>query len=278
MTRLQGGNVSDLPTGAYASGDSSGDNTSKAKQVAAEGKHAAGQAVSDVKDTATEQAHRVGAEVGAQARNVAGEVRGKLGEQARTQNDRLVGSIRQTADHLDEMRADRADTPAAMVVSRVADGGRQLADYLDRNGPEGVLAEVQDFARRRPGAFLATALAAGFVVGRLGKSVAKAEAGAGSATSGKPAEDTFTSVTPPPPVQPVDYTNTGSADYANTTGAGADYIGTGTGTDYTGTGTGTDYTGTGTGTGSTTEYASTGTGTPLVVDDEYPIGTREPRP
>ncbi len=102
-------------------------------------------------------------------------MRDKLGEQARTQNGRLIDTIRETAGHLDDMRADRQDSPAAAVVSRVADGGRQLADYLDRNGPEGVLQEVQDFARRRPGAFLATALAAGFVVGRLGKSVVKAE-------------------------------------------------------------------------------------------------------
>jgi hypothetical protein len=56
------------------------------------------------------------------------EVRDKLGEQARSQNDRLVGTIRETADHLDEMRGDRSGTPAATVVARVADGGRQLAD------------------------------------------------------------------------------------------------------------------------------------------------------
>ena len=92
------------------------------------------------------------------------------------------------------MRGDRGDSPAAAVVSRVADGGRQIADYLDRNGPEGVLREVQDFARRRPGAFLATALAAGFVVGRLGKGVAKADPDAGET---KPASDSFVSVARP---------------------------------------------------------------------------------
>lgn len=218
---------------------STGDDSSQAKQVAERGAHAAGQAATDVKDTAAEQAQRVAGEAKTQARNVAGEVKDRLGQQARTQNDRLVGSIRQTADQLDEMRGDRGDSPAAAVVSRVADGGRQLADYLDRHGPEGVLQEVQDFARRRPGAFLATALAAGFVVGRLGKSVVKADPDAG-----KPAADTFS--TNYPPATPTYPTDTG---YTATTAT--------TGTGYT---TGT-------------EYAATGTGTPALVDDEYPPAT-----
>jgi hypothetical protein len=178
--------MSDLSTGAYAPASGTPDDTSKAGQVAGQGKEAATQAAAEVKDTAKEQAQRVGAEAKTQARNLASDVRDRVGEQARTQHDKLVSTIRETAGHLDEMRGDRPDSPAATVVSRVADSGRQLADYLDRNGPEGVLQEVQDFARRRPGAFLATALVAGFVVGRLGKSVAKADPDAGSsADSGR---------------------------------------------------------------------------------------------
>ncbi|GIM94017.1 hypothetical protein [Paractinoplanes toevensis] len=221
--------MSDLSTGAYASDSSAPDGTSKAKQVAGQGKEATTQAAVEVKDTAKEQAQRVGAEAKTQARNIASDVRDKVGEQARTQNDKLVSSIRQTAEHLDEMRGDRPDSPAAAVVSRVADGGRQLADYLDRNGPEGVLQEVQDFARRRPGAFLATALAAGFVVGRLGKTVAKADPAAGKASSEALTSD-YPLASPTP-------------DFAATAGAGADYTGT--------------------------EYATTGTGTPVVVEDPY---------
>ena len=175
--------TSTYPTASTYPAAYGGDEESKAKQVAGQTKEAAGQAAADVKDTAKEQAQRVGAEAKTQARNVAGDVRDRVSEQARTQNDKLVGSIREIADQLDQMRGDRADSPAATVVSRVAEGGRQMADYLDRNGPEGVLREVQDFARRRPGAFLATALAAGFVVGRLGKGVAKADPDAGA---GKP--------------------------------------------------------------------------------------------
>ncbi len=273
--------MSQLSTGAYAPDNSPGDDPSKVKQVAGQTKESAGQAATEVKQTATEQAQRVGAEAKTQARNVAGEVRGKLGEQARTQNDRLVGTIRQTADHLDEMRGDRGDSPAAAVVSRVAEGGRQFADYLDQNGPEGVLREVQDFARRRPGAFLATALAAGFVVGRLGKSVAQADPNAGV----KPAGDTYSTdysratsqVTPTPAP---------TADYATTTGAGAAYTGVeSTGAGYPAAGIDPGYPTTTTEPGypaagrpSVTEYTATGTGTPVPVEDEYPLTGRETRP
>jgi len=247
--------VSESTTGGYT-GDQS-----TVKQAAAQGTQAAGQAVSDVRETATDQAQRVGAEARAQARTVASDVRDKLGEQARTQNDRLVGSIRETADHLDEMRGDRSGTPAATVVARVADSGRQLADYLDHHGPEGVLREVQDFARRRPGAFLATALAAGFVVGRLGKSVAKADPNAGAGTTVKPSTDTFASNYPPTNSQAPAYSET--PDYS-TTGAGfvPDPAATGGYAEPGRHATGYEATG--------TEYTSTGAGTPLVADPEYP--------
>ena len=236
-------------TETYQSGTTySGEEESKAKQVAGQGKQAAGQAASEVKDTAKEQAQRVAGEAKQQFRSVASDLRGRAGEQARSQNERLVGSIRQTADQLEEMRGDRADSPAATVVSRIADGGRQLADYLDRNGPEGVLREVQDFARRRPGAFLATALAAGFVVGRLGKGVAKAdEAGTGSS---KPSSDAFYSATP--------QRTTPSATYAETAPAYGE-----TSTAYV------DPAVQPSGYSTSTEYASTGTGTPVVVEEEY---------
>ncbi|MEV4709347.1 hypothetical protein [Actinoplanes sp. NPDC049316] len=240
--------MTDPRAGMYASGGAHAQEPSAARQVAGQSAEAAGQAASEVAGTAKDQAQRVAAEAASQARSVAAEVRDRVGEQARTQNDKLVTTIRETADHLDEMRGERQDTPAATVVARVADGGRQLADYLDRNGPEGVLREVSDFARRRPGAFLATALAAGFVVGRLGKGVMKADD-----TAGKPADDTYTS-------------QAGAAEDYGTTGyttpADAYDIGATTATTAV-------Y-------GST--YAATGTGTPVVADQGYPTdlpgGTR----
>jgi hypothetical protein len=231
--------MSDLSTGAYVPATSTPDDTSKAQQVAGQGKEAATRAAADVKDTTQEQAQRVAAEAKTQARNLASDLRDKASEQARTQNDKLVTTIRETAGHLDEMRGDRQDSPAATIVSRVADSGRHFADYLDQRGPEGVLDDVQNFARRRPGAFLATALVAGFVVGRLGKSVAKADPNAGSSADTQASSahsGTLYSSTPD--------------DFASLSGPGASYIGTGT------------------------DYASTGA--PALAEDPY--AHQEPRP
>jgi hypothetical protein len=254
-TGYSGASASDTGSTGYSGGSASdtGSSGGRATQVAQQGGQAAAQAAGDVKDTAAEQARRVVGETKSQVRGLASDVRGRVGEQARTQNDRLVGTIRQAADQLDEMRGDRGDSPAATVVSRVADGGRQFADYLERHGPEGVLREVQDFARRRPGAFLATALAAGFVVGRLGKSVAKADGDAGQ----KPQTDSYVSRERRSYATDIADTGYGQTGYAATgTGAGTEYAATGTGAEYPATGTGT-------------EYAATGTGTPAVVSEEY---------
>jgi hypothetical protein len=52
-----------------------------------------------------------------------------------------------------------------------ADGGRRAAGYLDERGLDGAIEELQRFARRRPGVFLAGAALAGFAAGRIAKAV-----------------------------------------------------------------------------------------------------------
>jgi hypothetical protein len=150
------------------------------------------------------------------------------------------------------MRAQRGDSPAAQVVSRVADGGRQVANYLADRGPEGILGEVQDYARRRPGTFLVTALVAGFVVGRLGKGVLNATDSSNTSV-GKPREDAFVSDIPQLDSEWADPT-AGYPDGAVEPGYRTEPP------------------------RSSTEYASTGTGRPFVVDDPYatepPVVTR----
>jgi hypothetical protein len=148
------------------------------------GQHAAsgtmdalGSAASDTASAAKEQTREVGAEVKAQARSLASDAKNRMGAEVKGQNDRLADGLRHFADELDDMVGGRGDSPARSVVSQVSQGGRRVADYLAEHGPDGVLREVQDFARRRPGTFLAVAAAAGFVAGRLGKGVL----GAGSA-------------------------------------------------------------------------------------------------
>ena len=142
------------------------------------------------------------------------------------------------------------------VARQVADRADSVAGWLGEREPGDLLEEVRSFARRRPGAFLATALAAGFVVGRLGKGVAKA--------GDKPSGDAFTSRYPQQrPSEPPAATGYPATSTYPTTGTAGTHA---TGTEYAATGT--EYAATG------TEYAATGTGEPIPVPDEYPPETR----
>ncbi len=56
---------------------------------------------------------------------------------------------------------------ASDLVGQAADRTHGVADWLDGRQPEDLLDELRRLARRRPGAFLIGALAAGVVAGRL---------------------------------------------------------------------------------------------------------------
>ncbi|HZF91436.1 hypothetical protein [Streptomyces sp.] len=146
-----------------------------ARQEASATAHQAKQAGGEVVDTATEQVKAVAGEAKDQARTVARDLRERLSDQAQSQTQRGADTLRQWADDLAGLASNAgSDSPAKSMVEQVADRGHRVADYLDQHGAGGVVGDVQDFARRRPGAFLGGAALAGFVVGRLAKAGSKA--------------------------------------------------------------------------------------------------------
>ncbi|MGK5557924.1 hypothetical protein ACSNOI_40600, partial [Actinomadura kijaniata] len=153
-----------------------------ARREAAATADQAGQAARQVTETAVDQARTVAAEGRDQARQVVQDVRGRVGEEMATQTRRASQVLRQWSDDLADMASGaKPDSPARQVVHQIADGGRQAADYLDDRGVGGAVEELQNFARRRPGLFLAGAALAGFAVGRMAKA-ARAQATGGSRT------------------------------------------------------------------------------------------------
>ena len=129
----------------------------------------------EVGATAKEQGERVRGEVVEQGRTLAEEARGQLESQVYSQSRRLADTLSQLGDEvraLAEGRPDDADTVvpyvsnAADAVYDAADRLYGLASDLDEKGLTAVLDDVQAFARRRPGAFLLGAAAAGLAVGR----------------------------------------------------------------------------------------------------------------
>ncbi|MET7736498.1 hypothetical protein ABZT02_34830 [Streptomyces sp. NPDC005402] len=133
------------------------------------------QAAGEVTTTAAEQARAVAEEARRQTGAAVQDLRSRAMEEAEGQTRRAAGVLRQWAQDLSEL-AEKADgdSPARSLVAQVADRGHQTADYVDKQGVEGITDDLQRFARRRPGLFLGGALLAGLAVGRLGKVAGKA--------------------------------------------------------------------------------------------------------
>ncbi|MFJ6797121.1 hypothetical protein [Streptomyces sp. NPDC091268] len=152
-----------------------------AQEKASESAALVGGKAAEVGGTAKEQAANLAGEATAQARNLVGDLRNQLQGQARTQTQSLAENVRRLAQELRDMsEGGNPDSSMAGAARQVADKGNQVAARLEERGPDGLVSDLQNFARRRPGTFLAGAAVAGFLVGRAGKEVSAA----GSADSG----------------------------------------------------------------------------------------------
>ncbi|MFD9435951.1 hypothetical protein [Streptomyces sp. NPDC060002] len=152
--------------------------TARAEASATAGQ--AQQAAGQVAGTAADQAKAVAGEARQQAGKVADDLRRRAMDEAEEQTRRAAGTLHQWADDLAGLaEGAQSDSPARSLAAQAADGGHRAADYLQKQGVDGVLTEVQSFARRRPAAFLGGALLAGFAVGRMVKVAAKADTSSG---------------------------------------------------------------------------------------------------
>ena len=159
--------------------DNDADDRSKPAEVADRATSAAG----DVASTATAGAKDVAGEAATQAKVVAGEAK------------RQVGNVVDQTRHELAQQADAAHQPGRRWPAHVVGSGRRRwptaapatparwpatsttpgpgcrrsPTASSEGGPQGLLDDVTDFARRRPIVFLAAAGAAGFVVGRLAR-------------------------------------------------------------------------------------------------------------
>ncbi|RSM91670.1 hypothetical protein DMH04_01445 [Kibdelosporangium aridum] len=159
------------PPGGYATQQGRQDPPSTpqvAKQEAAGVGNTAAEGGKQVLDTAGEQTRRVTREAGEQARDLMHESRQQLTEQAREGQRKAAQGLHTLADQLDGMyeNSDRSGL-APEMIHQAAGHTRTVASWLDERQPGDLLDEVRDFARRKPGVFLAGAALAGVLVGRL---------------------------------------------------------------------------------------------------------------
>lgn len=188
-----------------------------------------------------------------QARDLFGEARAGLTSQASDQQVKAAASLRSLGDELGRMAESSEGGMAADLVRQVSERTEGVATWLEDREPGDVLSEVAEFARRRPGVFLALAAGAGVVAGRLTRglkdatppqhrapgevSTTPAAATAPPTTTAPPVATTPpTTTTPPaPPVRTTAYDTPRTADqgtYSSTSGTSTSWppVSSGTGT------------------------------------------------
>ncbi|MGI8810766.1 MAG: hypothetical protein ACR2KK_23560 [Acidimicrobiales bacterium] len=129
----------------------------------------ANQDVRELADTVRSQADQVKGEVTGQVREMLAETQGQLQQQADMQAGRLASVLWQVGTQavaLSEGRPEQAG-PLVDYAEQAAEWLDNCASHIEERGLEGLATDVVDFARRRPGVFLAGAAVVGFGLGRL---------------------------------------------------------------------------------------------------------------
>ena len=175
-----------------------------ARDQAASVGQSAGEAGSRVAQTAADQAREVASETAHQARDLFGEASGHVQDQASVQQQRAARQLRAVADELQEMAAKGGQGGVATEVAQQAAeriGG--TASWLEQREPADLLQAVRDFARRRPGLFLAGAAVAGLAAGRLTRGMTDAARSGGQPQSTQqPSREIPSGAAIPPPPDP----------------------------------------------------------------------------
>ena len=138
-----------------------------------------------VTEVAKEETKGVASETATQARRLASQAREELRQQAAKQQTRAAEGLHTVGNEFSSM-ADRSDDHG-VATDLVREAGRRVdraAQWLDQRDPAALIEEVKQFARRRPGVFLAIAAGAGVVAGRLTRALmASAEQGGQDAST-----------------------------------------------------------------------------------------------
>jgi hypothetical protein len=183
-------------------------------QVARDEAGAVGQTAADagrqVVETAADQAGQVAEEARRQAKDLFAQAREQAVEQARNGQHKAGESLHGLASELHRMAegGDRSG-PAADLAKQAAERVEDAARWLDNREPGDLVEEFRGLARRRPGAFLLGAAAAGLLVGRLTRGAIDANRDTGSSGYPEPpgpvpAPRPGPAVVPPPPPMPYD--------------------------------------------------------------------------
>lgn len=164
-------------------GGGAGTDTGVKERVTEAASHV-GDAGRETAHDAKERARDVAHEASDRARGLVDRTRSELGSQVESQQQHLAGGLRALGDELNQMAGGTKDPGyASDLVQRAGEATGRAAQWFEEREPTDVLHEIEDFARRRPGVFVALAAGAGLVVGRF---LRGAKDASGNGESGNP--------------------------------------------------------------------------------------------
>lgn len=146
----------------------------------------AAQSFGDVAHEARDKAAGVADTATTQLKSLADQARTELDTQAQSQQKRAAEGLRSLSNELSSMARNSEDPGYATdLVKQVSQTTDRVATWLDDRDPGTIVRDVQDFARRRPGLFIALAAGAGVLVGRLARGVKDAPSDEQPVSSGQ---------------------------------------------------------------------------------------------
>lgn len=164
-----------------AASTAAGETTRVASTTVSSGQEVARTASQDVKELATtlkEQAGQVGGEFRDQALALVDEAKTLLQSRADSQTEKLAQGLRRLGNKAGALAQGwpNEESSVRQYIWQLAEKLDVAADEIELRGVDGLVDEVQTFARRNPTAFMVGAAVLGFGVGRVIRASSSADA------------------------------------------------------------------------------------------------------
>lgn len=167
--------MSDYQSRSAGGTDTATDTADVARQESHQLKGTAKDAASSVADTAAARGREIKGQAARHARSIASDAQRQLRGHAQQETQRAGAALSTAGDQLRALADGRVEDAGVLgeYVGAAAATVNRWADAVQDRGFDGLLDDLRTFGRRRPGMFLAGALAAGIVAGRFGRNAAQ---------------------------------------------------------------------------------------------------------
>jgi hypothetical protein len=204
-------------TGTYSTATAGTPDSSDTKEVAKEEARATGQQAKEgarhVAEVGKDEVKNVAQETSQQAKELWQQTRSQLLDQSAQQQTKVAEGLRSLSQELSGMaHGSEQQGVASDLAQQASQRMGDVAGWLDQRDPGSLVSEVKQFARQRPGTFLAAAAVIGLVGGRLSRGLVADHQDQADAT----AQTGEAGSTP----APVDHSTGGYSAYGSSSSAG----------------------------------------------------------